>query len=64
MVLKRTIFSSGSGGVEVRDAGNGMMISELTINHAAPEHAGEYRCHARNLYGNDELAFRLFVKGK
>lgn len=39
------------------------MMSEVTITHAGPEHAGEYRCLARNLYGSDELIFRLFVKG-
>lgn len=55
---------SGSGGVENRDTGSGAMVSEVTIPHAGPEHAGEYRCLARNLYGSGELVFRLFVKGK
>lgn len=57
------MFFSGSGGVEMRDLGNGAMTSEITITHAGPEHAGDYRCLARNLYGTDELVFRLFVKG-
>lgn len=56
-------YRSGSGGVEMRDLGNGAMTSEITISHAGPEHAGDYRCMARNLYGSDELMFRLFVKG-
>lgn len=48
----------------MRDLGNGGMTSEITISHAGPEHAGDYRCMARNLYGSDELLFRLFVKGQ
>lgn len=48
----------------MRDLGNGAMTSEITITHAGPEHAGDYRCMARNLYGTDELLFRLFVKGE
>lgn len=59
----RSFNNSGTGGVETKDVGNGMITSEITINHAGPEHAGDYRCLARNLYGNDELLFRLFVKG-
>ncbi|XP_072932101.1 cell adhesion molecule Dscam2-like [Epargyreus clarus] len=58
----RPLALHGSGGVEMRDIGNGAMTSEITITHAGPEHAGDYRCLARNLYGSDELIFRLFVK--
>ncbi|CAG4980130.1 unnamed protein product [Colias eurytheme] len=58
----RPLALHGSGGVEMRDLGNGAMMSEITITHAGPEHAGDYRCLARNLYGTDELIFRLFVK--
>ncbi|XP_041978184.1 Down syndrome cell adhesion molecule-like protein Dscam2 isoform X2 [Aricia agestis] len=58
----RPLALHGSGGVEMRDIGNGAMTSEITIAAAGPEHAGEYRCLARNLYGSDELLFRLFVK--
>ncbi|XP_045771663.1 Down syndrome cell adhesion molecule-like protein Dscam2 [Maniola jurtina] len=58
----RPLALHGSGGVEMRDLGNGAMTSEITITHAGPEHAGDYRCMARNLYGTDELLFRLFVK--
>ncbi|CAH2106530.1 unnamed protein product [Euphydryas editha] len=58
----RPLALHGSGGVEMRDLGNGVMTSEITISHAGPEHAGDYRCMARNLYGSDELLFRLFVK--
>ncbi|XP_045529464.1 Down syndrome cell adhesion molecule-like protein Dscam2 isoform X2 [Pieris brassicae] len=58
----RPLALHGSGGVEMRDLGNGAMMSEITITHAGPEHAGDYRCLARNLYGTDELVFRLFVK--
>ncbi|KAM3964353.1 cell adhesion molecule Dscam2 [Aphomia sociella] len=58
----RPLALHGSGGIETKDAGNGAMISEVSISHAGPEHAGEYRCLARNLYGSDELIFRLFVK--
>lgn len=54
---------SGGGAVETRDINNGALTSEITIAHAGPEHAGEYRCLARNLYGSDELLYRLFVKG-
>ncbi|KAL0892915.1 hypothetical protein ABMA27_014593 [Loxostege sticticalis] len=58
----RPLALHGTGGVETRDTGNGGIMSEVTIAHAGPEHAGEYRCLARNLYGTDELLFRLFVK--
>ncbi|CAG9786252.1 unnamed protein product [Diatraea saccharalis] len=58
----RPLALHGSGGVEVRDSGNGALVSEIAIAHAGPEHAGEYRCLARNLYGTDELLFKLFVK--
>ncbi|XP_050670945.1 cell adhesion molecule Dscam2-like [Leptidea sinapis] len=58
----RPLSLHGSGGVEMRDIGNGGIVSELTINHAEPEHAGDYRCSARNLYGTDDVLFRLFVK--
>jgi hypothetical protein len=63
MDVMSAYFSSGTGGVETRDNSNGGLISEVMIAHAGPEHAGEYRCLARNLYGSDELLFRLFVKG-
>lgn len=55
---------SGAGGVETRDTSSGVLSSEVMIAHTGPEHAGEYRCLARNLYGSDELIYRLFVKGK
>ncbi|CAG9094267.1 unnamed protein product [Plutella xylostella] len=58
----RPLALHGSGGVETRDAGAGSLLTELTIAHVGPEHAGEYACHARNLYGSDQLTFRLFVK--
>ncbi|XP_063825275.1 cell adhesion molecule Dscam2-like [Ostrinia nubilalis] len=58
----RPLALHGTGGVETRDTGNGGITSEVTIAHAGPEHAGEYKCLARNLYGTDELIFRLFVK--
>ncbi|RVE41964.1 hypothetical protein evm_013388 [Chilo suppressalis] len=58
----RPLALHGTGGVETRDNGNGGLVSEVAIAHAGPEHAGEYRCLARNLYGTDELLFRLFVK--
>ncbi|XP_037872857.1 cell adhesion molecule Dscam2 isoform X2 [Bombyx mori] len=58
----RPLALHGSGGIETRDTNSGIITSEMTINHAGPEHAGEYRCLARNLYGADELVFRLFVK--
>ncbi|KAI8435829.1 hypothetical protein MSG28_004046 [Choristoneura fumiferana] len=58
----RPLALHGAGGIETRDTGNGGMVSEITITHAGPEHAGEYRCLARNLYGNDELMYRLYVK--
>lgn len=58
------MFCSGAGAIETRDISNGAMTSEITIAHTGPEHAGEYRCLARNLYGTDELTFRLFVKGE
>ncbi|XP_052759492.1 cell adhesion molecule Dscam2-like isoform X1 [Galleria mellonella] len=58
----RPLALHGSGGIETKDTGNGVILSEITITHAGPEHAGEYRCLARNLYGSDELIYRLFVK--
>ncbi|CAB3253560.1 unnamed protein product [Arctia plantaginis] len=58
----RPLALHGSGEVENRDTGSGTILSEVTIPHAGPEHAGEYRCLARNLYGSGELVFRLFVK--
>ncbi|XP_063362199.1 cell adhesion molecule Dscam2-like isoform X1 [Cydia amplana] len=58
----RPLALHGAGGIETRDTGNGAKVSEITITHAGPEHAGEYRCLARNLYGNDELVYRLYVK--
>ncbi|KAJ8730195.1 hypothetical protein PYW07_017233 [Mythimna separata] len=58
----RPLSLHGSGGVENRETSAGAMTSEVTIPHAGPEHAGEYRCLARNLYGSDELVYRLFVK--
>ncbi|KAJ0177118.1 hypothetical protein K1T71_007127 [Dendrolimus kikuchii] len=58
----RPLALHGGGGVETRDTSGGLMTSEITIPHAGPEHAGEYRCLARNLYGSDELIYRLFVK--
>lgn len=64
MEYKMILFCSGAGVVENRDVSNGALTSEITIAHSGPEHAGEYRCLARNLYGSDELIFRLFVKGK
>lgn len=50
--------------METKEAANGALVSEMVITNTGPEHAGEYRCHARNLYGNDELIFKLFVKGR
>ncbi|CAH2037690.1 unnamed protein product, partial [Iphiclides podalirius] len=58
----RPLSLHGTGGVETKDIGNGMTTSEITITHAGPEHAGDYQCLARNLYGNDAILFRLFVK--
>ncbi|KAL4709858.1 hypothetical protein ACJJTC_003821 [Scirpophaga incertulas] len=58
----RPLALHGTGAVETRENANGGQISEVIIAHAGPEHAGEYRCLARNLYGTDELNFRLFVK--
>ncbi|KAI5651983.1 immunoglobulin domain-containing protein [Phthorimaea operculella] len=58
----RPLALHGAGAVETRDISNGAMTSEITITHSGPEHAGEYKCLARNLYGSDELVFRLFVK--
>ncbi|KAG6445859.1 hypothetical protein O3G_MSEX004154 [Manduca sexta] len=58
----RPLDLHGAGGVETRDTTNGIINSEVTIAHAGPEHAGEYRCQARNLYGSDDIVYRLFVK--
>lgn len=58
----RPLALHSAGGIENRETGSGTMQSEVTIPHAGPEHAGEYRCLARNLYGSDELLFKLFVK--